>query len=337
MAFFHEEVFQNAHRGKSPQRLAGYRPFSVAHFSTPRAQLRPHDAVPYRGASNRRRHQGAGVGPAHSGILSVKRAGPQSKQKRWAAFVAAGGALFSTGCPNPNTYQSARTIPAGEVAHTFGFETMRARVKLTQTRVASDGTETQSSGTTTTTVPTPPTYMLRVGALERLDFGLRLANMSSLGLDAKFNFVRGLFDVALDPGMQFYRVRISSGPEGNFTDDGAVVGNVGWLHAPLLLFINATPSIGFGLTPGISYAWASTDFQASDDIEVAVTHEGPSARLGIAVNVRTSERFSLQPELTMLRGLDDEANRLVFFGLGMNFGSLPDRSDLGGGAPAKGK
>jgi hypothetical protein len=39
----------------------------------------------------------------------------------------------------------------------------------------------------------------------------------------------------------------------------------------------------------------------------------------------------------MLRGLDDEANRLVFFGLGMNFGSLPDRSDLGGGAPAKGK
>jgi hypothetical protein len=53
-------------------------------------------------------------------------------------------------------------------------------------------------------------------------------------------------------------------------------------------------------------------------------------RGGFGVNVRTSETFSIQPELTVVRSVDpSDGSPILFFpGVGFSFDNLPDFSDV---------
>lgn len=91
-------------------------------------------------------------------------------------------ALVCTGCPSPNHYGTPRTLPPGKVAHLFAAE------------AAAYG-EGAGFG---------PTYGLRVGALDRVDAGVRLGMLSALGGDLKLNFERSKeFDMAIGLNVQY--------------------------------------------------------------------------------------------------------------------------------------
>jgi hypothetical protein len=88
-------------------------------------------------------------------------------------------ALCTTGCPDPNIYGTPRTTPQGEFAHTAGLALMGYRYF------------TRDDATAAQTRPDPfippkehslllaPSYMLRRGILDRLDWGLRTVALSS--------------------------------------------------------------------------------------------------------------------------------------------------------------
>src|SRR5262249_28323771 len=72
---------------------------------------------------------------------------------------------------------------------------------------------------------------------------------------------------------------------------------------------------------------ASTDSGSRDSVTSA---SGVVWRAGVGVNIRTSKKFALQPEVSMMRRFNDATGTIVVFGLGFNFGSLPSFDDIGG-------
>src|SRR5262245_25499766 len=115
-------------------------------------------------------------------------------RKKLGVLAAAG--LFCTGCPSPNIYGPPRTTPPGEVSHAFAAEGVGFSLTDHET-----GTRVKFFS------PTAPSYNLRVGLVERLDFGFRVAQFSSLGADLKWNFVKSeTLDLAIDPSIQYYHL-----------------------------------------------------------------------------------------------------------------------------------
>src|SRR3954465_1617199 len=84
------------------------------------------------------------------------------------------------GCPNPNVYGTPRTIPKGTSQHTVAAEGLGV--------VGVDK------------VPVLPTYQYRAGLRDDVDMGFRIANLTSLGFDVKWNFYREKVDLAVVPG-----------------------------------------------------------------------------------------------------------------------------------------
>lgn len=225
--------------------------------------------------------------------------------------------FLATGCPNPNTYGTPRTIPKGKVAHTIAAEGVGYRFTRRDAYVS----ETEPRDVSTA-IPVLPSYMLRVGIVDRLDFGFRVANFTSLGVDLKANLVRTpSFDLAIDPMVQWA---------------GLVVDTTHY-HLPLLLGINLSDSFSIVATPGIMYATSNLN-QDEDfaEIEQLMGTTGLSARFGIGFDARVSPKFAVHPELTFMRALDPPTNTefenvtLFVFGVGFNIGALPDYSDVGG-------
>jgi hypothetical protein len=143
--------------------------------------------------------------------------------------VLVGGAALCTGCPNPNTYGTPRTTPVGRVQHTLAAEGFGATFE--QPIVRSDGsTGTRSDGGT---LPNFPSYHLRVGVADEVDVGVKVLNMSAIGADVKWNFIKGdTFDMAAVPGFQVFHFSTN---------------NVGitqfWGNLPLLFGINVSDSV----------------------------------------------------------------------------------------------
>jgi hypothetical protein len=217
--------------------------------------------------------------------------------------------ILSTGCPNPNTYGTPRTTPKGKVSHTIAAEGFGFSFDDPDSEVSGSGT-----------VPTLPSYQLRYGLADELDFGARIANMTSLGGDVKWNFVRTpLFDVAVDPGVQWYNVTIND-----------TSSNVFYLHGPLLLGVNVAEPVSIVLSPGVTYAIASTTIETTEDDQVATTSDGVMGRLGVGFDFRISKSFALHPEVTFMKSFRDDGLLLYMIGLGLNFGSLPSFADTAG-------
>lgn len=221
--------------------------------------------------------------------------------------------LALTGCPNPNTYGTPRTTPKGKVSHTIAAEGFGFAYD-------DPDSETSASGT----APTLPTYQLRYGLTDELDFGARVANLTSLGGDVKWNFVRSpRFDVAIDPGVQWYRVTINESDL-----------NVVYLHGPLLLGVNVAEPVSIVLSPGVTYALVSGSVETTDGRDTATTSDGILGRLGVGFDFRISEGFALHPEVTFMKSFRDDGALMYMLGLGFNFGKLPSFADVAG-TPAR--
>jgi hypothetical protein len=190
--------------------------------------------------------------------------------------------LVCSGCPSPNTFTVPRTVPVGRVQHTIAVEAIGV-----------------AGGDDAVYLPVPPSYTARIGAADRFDVGIHLSHMSSLGLDLKWNPVRTPgFDLAIDPGAQgFY---IAGGGESVF---------IWYLHAPLLLGINPSPTATILFTPGISVIGASAE---SDN-----TFSGSSS---------ASDSIKLLREAVFLTRFIDHTNIRLEPGYGV---SSPHLSDFG--------
>ena len=177
-------------------------------------------------------------------------------------------------------------------------------------------------------LPVPPTFQLRLGVADEVDLGFRVNNLTSLGFDTKLNFLKGSLDLAIDPGIQWYRVEVQSASGQNVVDETV---NVFYLHGPLLVDFNLNESVTIVLSPGVVYGIASSDaFVSGSDADVtsAATADGFFARLGLGFNFRFSKGFALHPEVTAMRSFGDDADLIYMAGLGFNFGKLPSFDDL---------
>ncbi len=225
----------------------------------------------------------------------------------WGFVFLAGFAL--TGCPNPNTYGTPRTTPKGKISHTLAAEGYG---------FSYDDPDNDISGSAT--VPTLPTYQLRYGIVDEVDFGARVANMTSLGADVKWNFVRSpVVDLAVDPGVQYYNITINDSST-----------HVLYLHGPVLVGVNIAEPVSVVLSPGVTYGVVSTTLETTEDDDVASTSDGVMARLGVGFDFRVSRSFALHPEITFMKSFRDDGLLLYTFGLGLNFGSLPSFADTAG-------
>lgn len=225
-----------------------------------------------------------------------------------------------TACPNPNNYTTPRTAPAGKISHSVAAEYWGYSAE------AGDGTDFSGG------IPTFPTYSLRVGIADRFEIAGRVANLSSLGADFKWNFLRSdSFDAAIDPGFQWFSVSASadSGDESASSTSSVV-----HLHAPILLGFNFNETVSLVASPGVTYSWVSTDVTTTDERDAASTTDGLMGRLGVGFDFRISPRFAIHPQVTFLRTFEEESALLYMAGIGFNFGNLPSFG-AGEGAAAR--
>ena len=234
-------------------------------------------------------------------------------------------ALLLVACPNPNTYSTPRTAGSGRVNHSIAAEAWGFGF-----------TDSATNTTVSTTLPTAPTYTVHVGLGDQFELGARIANMSSIGGDLKWNPIRSrTFDAAIDPGFQFFRIGTSDST-GNSASISAT-----YIHLPVLLGLNLSKSVTLVASPGVAIGIISgsvTDSTSNRDSASATT--GPLARFGVGADFRLTQGFALHPEVTLLHSFRDGATNLYMFGLGFNFGSLPSYNDydqtaapVAGGAP----
>src|SRR5579863_9467795 len=108
------------------------------------------------------------------------------------------GILLLSGCPNPNTYTTPRTLDPGTLQWQVAAEVIGVTYNTTTTDANGHAT-TQSQ---TAVAPMVPSFGVRLGLIDGLDLGVRLQNLDSLAADAKIRLLKGTFDLALDPGLQ---------------------------------------------------------------------------------------------------------------------------------------
>lgn len=223
------------------------------------------------------------------------------------------------GCPNPNLYQTPRTVPPGEIQHTLAAEGihLQSETKTVTPGTTASGqpTSTVSSSTNSLTDPMFPSYMLRVGLADTVDIGLRVPNLDSLGFDVKWNFYRSQgFDLAIDPMAQAMYFSI---------DDTKLF--ISYFNIPIIAGINVTDSAVIVLTGGFSAAYASASVTNTDSAEANGGGIGAMGALG--VQFRVGEKLALHPAVSVTRFFtgpagDGDALSIVF-GFGFNFGKLP--------------
>lgn len=213
--------------------------------------------------------------------------------------------FLCAGCPNTNLDTTPRPVPKGHVVHTLAIQAFRG------------------AGTG---VSEAPVYGLRTGVASRADLGFRISP-TALAADLKWNFIRSTrFDLALVLGGQALRApaRPSKG--------------TAYLDAPLLAGINLSHELSIVPAVGLSYGFGSQPEPESAEVFGPTRVNPPRPpdaggwllRFGAGLDVRFTERFAIQPELTMVRVLDPEAEAAHFYvaGLGFNFGALPNYSDV---------
>jgi hypothetical protein len=225
----------------------------------------------------------------------------------WLRVALLAGAPLLCGCPNPNTYTVARTLDPGEMQAILSPELFGYQYK-------------SSGGSAAGVTPTLPSFGVRYGLSDRVELGGRLSSLGSPVADAKIQLVRGVVDVAVDPGAQFLFL---------FTSGSNATETLLELYGPLLVGINVSPSVTLVASPGVGYGLATARLtSSSSNAEIAAGAAGFSGRLGFGVDVRTSEQFALHPEVTVMRVFDDRQSFIGVVGLGLIIGTMPNYSDL---------
>jgi hypothetical protein len=98
--------------------------------------------------------------------------------------------------------------------------------------------------------------------------------------------------------------------------------------------INPSQSWSIVLSPRASYALATSQIKQGDNALQASGSSGFMAGGGLGVDLRLLPKVAFHPEVTVLKGIGDVEPLLIMMGIGVNFGALPDYSDLAGKAPA---
>jgi hypothetical protein len=229
-----------------------------------------------------------------------------------------GGALvFLSGCPNPNAYNVPRTLDPGDLQIVVAAEAYGFTDKVTTSSTTGTST-TRVSGAT----PLFPTIGIRYGLVEGLDVGARIENFETLAGDLKIRLFRGRFDAAIDPGLQAL-VEVASQPDGSTRNTGLF-----YLHAPLLLGWNVNDETTIVVSPGLAYSIATAPFTTGNSTEHAGAQTQVLARLGLGVDIRTSDTVAVHPEVTCMRGFTSAASFLCVAGLGLNVGAQPNYDDM---------
>jgi hypothetical protein len=243
--------------------------------------------------------------------------------------------VFLCGCPNPNLYTTPRTLNPGDLQVQIAAEGIGASFNQTTTTPNANGTGSTSQTTTASfALPMVPTAGIRYGLVDGFELGARVANFDTLAADGKIRLLKGTLDLAVDPGLQFIYLGGVSSTDSNGQTTSASAGIV-YLHVPLLVGFNVSPTVSLIATPGFVYAalFGSVSSGASQTQQAALS-SGVMGRLGLGVNIRTSKKLSLQPEITFMKAFQNNDALLYIFGLGFNIGAQPDYSDLGGGGEA---
>jgi hypothetical protein len=237
---------------------------------------------------------------------------------------------FLCGCPNPNLYTTPRTLNPGDVQLQVAAEGIGATFDTTTTTQNADGTTTTHPSTASFLVPMIPTVGVRVGIADGFELGARVANFDTLAGDAKIRLLKGTVDLALDPGLQFIYIAgiSSSDSQGNSETVGA---GIFYFHVPVLIGFNVSPTVSLIASPGLVFSVATASVDTSDNTQEAALSSGVWGRLGFGVNIRTSKKVSIQPEITFMKDFQNDNILLYIFGLGFNVGAQPDYSDIGWG------
>jgi hypothetical protein len=235
----------------------------------------------------------------------------------FALVVLMGSALC--GCPAPNSYATPRTVDPGHVAHSVALEGLGYQNTL-QGDDPSTPDERETEFRTGGFIPTFPSYQVRIGVADRFDIGVHLHNLSSLGADFKYNPVKGVFDLALDPGFQWFT--FGSGSTGANGEDDTV--HIFYFHVPLMMAVNPTDWFTVVLTPGFTYGlFVGEIFGDNADTTIG----GALFRGSLGFQFRVSDKFAIHPEMTILKSFET-AGTIISAGIGFNFGSIPGYKDL---------
>ncbi len=242
-----------------------------------------------------------------------------------------GGGLLAAsslllGCPNPNTYGTPRTVQKGQISHTVALEGIYVGGTTTTTTTNPDRSVTTKKEDVGVGLPMLPSYQLRYGITDNLDFGVGIRNLSSLQGDLKFNFLRSeLIDLAVAPGVQYF---------GIFTGDGTA--HVFYMHLPALVGLNLSDNFSVVGSVGAVYAAALVSGTRSDDRNGVTSASGFLLRGGLGLNIRASKEFAIQPEISLMRAFNDAEGMFVVGGLGFTFGKhqhFKDTAPPPGSAP----
>jgi hypothetical protein len=246
--------------------------------------------------------------------------------QRVAVYLGGAGALvLLTGCPNPNLYTTPRTLEPGKLQWNLAGEGIGINYNETiTTGVAANGTPITAQQSTSVWSPMLPSFGVRYGLVDGLELGAHVQNLDSLEADLKVRLLKGTFDLAVDPGVQgfYYSITVN-----NSTTSIAVT----YLHLPLLMGVNFSKSVSFVASPGFAWAVVSGSATDANGTQGASATSGAIGRLGLGFDFRIGSKFALHPEITFLKAFSSTDATMYIFGLGFNFGAMPDYSDLEGG------
>lgn len=226
------------------------------------------------------------------------------------AIAGVAAIMLLSGCPDPNTYGTPRTLGPGDLqlqasTPVYGF-TENGKTQFT-------------AGF--------PSVGARLGLADRLDMGARLVGFFGLGSDLKYNFLRGRIDMAVDPMVQgFYMPPAQYSASTTLTTGIAII----QAQVPLLVGFNIDEATTVVVTPGFiaTLATASPEENGGSPSQIAFATTGAGARLGVGLNVHTSETFSWQPELAAWHEFNGVESTVYLLGIGVSLGAQPDYSDL---------
>ncbi len=234
-------------------------------------------------------------------------------------FLAA-SSMVLFGCPNPNTYTTPRTIGMGHLQGSAAVETWGFYIPTTSASYA--------PAERSAIYLVPPTFTLRLGLGASWEIGARASNMSSLGGDIKWNFLKSSrIDLAIDPAYQIYQV---SETDGSGTDQTQTFS---YLNVPLLVGVNLSRTVSLVFTPGATWGFASSGKIRFTNGPDQGSTTGAIGRFGVGADFRITPGFALHPEITFLLGFNGENEIDYIAGLGFNFGAMPNYDDVGGGPP----
>lgn len=222
------------------------------------------------------------------------------------------------GCPNPSSYSTPRTVAPGHFTHALSVEGFGATGTAKSIDPRTGAPKEEEVGEF---LPMFPSYELRIGAADRIDIGVHLYNLTSLGIDLKLNPLRGLFDLAINPGAQYFYLNASE-------DESAHVFS---LTAPVMVGFNPTEWLSIVLSPGVTYAIVAGTVESAEGRDALLAEGGLLFRGGVGAQFRISSGFALHPLVTVSKSFDSSA---AFYnaGVGFIFGDIPTYDDV---APKK--